>query len=182
MHRVFERQLVAKTVAGRYVGAEELGRYVVAYAKLFRERHGFPEARMLLDATAEASNRHAHDTALRAYTSAMEAFFAAGYCTDAALAARMAQAEGAATALFDQVGAAAGRAGARARARLGGADRMHAVTPTKHPPPRPPLPPHSGSWPTLAPRAPSRGCAASWLPRWPPGARATRRATASATR
>lgn len=103
MHRVFERQLTPKAIAGRFVGAAELGRYVSAYARLFRERTGFPEAKMLLEATAEANNRNAHDAALKAYSSAVEAFFTSGYCSDAALDRRHAQAEAAALALFDQV-------------------------------------------------------------------------------
>ena len=101
--RVFAVRLHAKMVGGRAVGAAELGRLFKAYTRAFQERSGFPEAKLLLDATAEANNASARDTAARAFDGAMDAFFRGGYASNTALGARHARARTAALRLFDSL-------------------------------------------------------------------------------
>ena len=116
--RVFAVRLRAKLVHGRAVDAAELGRLFAAYALAFQERAGFPEAKLLLEATAEAHNTGARESAARAYDDAMEAFFRRGYAPNAALAARAARARAAALRLFDSLanfGAEAAIADARSQ-------------------------------------------------------------------
>jgi hypothetical protein len=63
----------------------------------------FPEARVLLDATAEANNKNATDAALRHYDVHMDALFAAGYQSDEVVTARSQELAVAAVDIFDQI-------------------------------------------------------------------------------
>eukprot|EP00906_Rhabdomonas_costata_P012987 RCo018662 len=73
--------LAPKAVNGREITASELLQFIKAYAKVFHdavEQHssggvGFPEARTLLAATAEANNHNARDAAFRVYRLDMDA-------------------------------------------------------------------------------------------------------------
>ena len=91
VHRLFSDHLAPKVIAGRTVTAPQLSRFVSAYASLFSERHGMPEAKMLLEATSDASNRIAVDAARAVFERAATELFAGPYVSDddarAALAA-----------------------------------------------------------------------------------------------
>ena len=100
---VFEENLVPKRVAGKFVTAPQLAQYVVAYCRLFQEKTGFPEAKMLLEATAEASHRNAHDAAVRVFEKGVAPLFKRGYCEDAMLRALCGSATEEAMDMFDEV-------------------------------------------------------------------------------
>ncbi|TDH71305.1 hypothetical protein CCR75_005729 [Bremia lactucae] len=64
--------LCPKTIHGVTVTSRELYTYIKAYAGLFREASIFPEAKTLLEATAEANNINQRDKALIRYKRDME--------------------------------------------------------------------------------------------------------------
>jgi atlastin len=69
VHLVFDRQLEPKrSPTGHKLTAKELGHYIEQYVTMFQEDARFPEAQVLLTATAEANNRAAKDAATACYT------------------------------------------------------------------------------------------------------------------
>lgn len=64
--------LVPKKIHGMPVTSRELYTYIKAYAALFREASIFPEAKTLLEATAEANNVNMRDKALTKYKREMD--------------------------------------------------------------------------------------------------------------
>ncbi|KAI9908452.1 hypothetical protein PsorP6_003123 [Peronosclerospora sorghi] len=64
--------LCPKTIHGVAVTSRELFTYIKTYAGLFHEASIFPEAKTLLEATAEANNVNQRDKALLVYKRAME--------------------------------------------------------------------------------------------------------------
>jgi atlastin len=73
VRRVFSQRLVPKRIHGQPVTGPELFNYIQAYCKLFKEAKIFPEAKTLLEATAEANNRSALEAAIREYRIQMDA-------------------------------------------------------------------------------------------------------------
>lgn len=67
------KHLVPKKIHGVPVTSRELYTYIKTYAALFREATIFPEAKTLLEATAEANNVNMKDKALLKYKREMEA-------------------------------------------------------------------------------------------------------------
>ena len=78
VHAVFNENLVAKKVNGGFVNARQLAHYLQAYAALFQDRSVFPEAKLLLEATADAHSRVATDAATASFDGEMAAFVADG--------------------------------------------------------------------------------------------------------
>lgn len=106
MHATFNVNLQPKRINGADITGKQLGRYVEAYARLFQERAVLPEARMLLDAVADANSRNALDDAMARYSSAMEASFtAAAYAKDEEVERQHEAAAAEALELFDLVSA-----------------------------------------------------------------------------
>ena len=70
--KVFGESLTAKEINGRAMTAPELFNYVKVYASLFKEAQIFPEAKTLLEATAEANNGNSKFRAVDKYKSEME--------------------------------------------------------------------------------------------------------------
>ncbi|GLD92109.1 hypothetical protein PINS_up000642 [Pythium insidiosum] len=66
------KHLFPKKIHGTPVSSRELFTYIKAYASLFREATIFPEAKTLLEATAEANNVNMKDKALALYKKEME--------------------------------------------------------------------------------------------------------------
>ncbi|DBA05278.1 TPA: LOW QUALITY PROTEIN: hypothetical protein N0F65_007440 [Lagenidium giganteum] len=66
------KNLFPKKIHGMAVNARELSTFIKCYAALFREASIFPEAKTLLEATAEANNVNMKDKALIAYKKEME--------------------------------------------------------------------------------------------------------------
>ncbi|KAJ0396780.1 hypothetical protein ATCC90586_008020 [Pythium insidiosum] len=66
------KHLFPKKIHGMPVSSRELFTYIKAYAALFREATIFPEAKTLLEATAEANNVNMKDKALAMYKKEME--------------------------------------------------------------------------------------------------------------
>lgn len=66
------KHLVPKKIHGVPVTSRELYTYIKTYAALFREASIFPEAKTLLEATAEANNVNMKDKALLKYKREME--------------------------------------------------------------------------------------------------------------
>lgn len=106
MRRLFCEHLAPKLIAGRAVTAPQLSRYVSAYATLFSERHGMPEAKMLLEATSDASNRIAVDAARAVFERAATELFSGPHVSDDEARALMDAAAESALAAFDDVSAA----------------------------------------------------------------------------
>lgn len=67
------KNLCSKKIHGTPVTSRELYTYIKTYAALFREASIFPEAKTLLEATAEANNVNMKDKALLKYKREMEA-------------------------------------------------------------------------------------------------------------
>jgi len=67
------KNLCSKKIHGTPVTSRELYTYIKTYAALFREASIFPEAKTLLEATAEANNVNQKDKALIKYKREMEA-------------------------------------------------------------------------------------------------------------
>jgi hypothetical protein len=103
VHRVFNEQLAPKKVAGRLVTAPQLGRYIRAYCGLFQERRGLPEAKMLLEATTEASNRIAVDEARGVFEDAVARAFRGPFLSDAEMRRKLDAAADDAMGTFDEV-------------------------------------------------------------------------------
>lgn len=71
---LFCEQLEAKRAAGgRLISVAEFTHFVEGYARVFTESGKFPEAKVLLDATADANNRAARDRALSGFHAALAA-------------------------------------------------------------------------------------------------------------
>ena len=85
--RVFQKRLTPKKIHGRFVSAKELGEFIKAYVKLFKDATIFPEAKTLLAATTEANNRAAFDVALHNYKAEMDTLVGINwpYCSEAKL-------------------------------------------------------------------------------------------------
>lgn len=66
------KNLCSKKIHGMPVTSRELYTYIKTYAALFREASIFPEAKTLLEATAEANNVNMKDKALSKYKREME--------------------------------------------------------------------------------------------------------------
>ncbi|TMW65717.1 hypothetical protein Poli38472_008359 [Pythium oligandrum] len=66
------KHLFPKKIHGMPVNSRELYTYIKTYAALFREATIFPEAKTLLEATAEANNVNMKDKALMIYKKEME--------------------------------------------------------------------------------------------------------------
>lgn len=66
------KNLCSKKIHGTPVTSRELYTYIKTYAALFREASIFPEAKTLLEATAEANNVNMKDKALLKYKREME--------------------------------------------------------------------------------------------------------------
>ena len=94
----------AKRVGGKTLTGTELGAYIRAYAALFSARRGFPEAKLLLEATSDASNRNASDAGLAAADACVGASLSrapGGYLPPAEFVAAVDAAEVAALHAFD---------------------------------------------------------------------------------
>lgn len=100
---MFCENLEAKVVAGRAVTAPQLARYVTAYATLFQERHGLPEASTLLEATSAASNRIAYEDAIAVFDRGVADFFKAPFVGEGDARVALDAAAAAAMATFDKV-------------------------------------------------------------------------------
>lgn len=101
MHTVFCEHLVPKRIHGRDVTASQLKHYITAYAGLFQDRAIFPEARVLLEATADANNRSALDVAFDRFCAEMEVWWRRGYAKDVEVCRHADLCEQAAVGLFD---------------------------------------------------------------------------------
>lgn len=73
MRRVFGSHLEPKRIHGRPLTAPELLEYIKTYVALFQDGRKFPEAKTVLQATAEANTRNASALALKKYTEEMDA-------------------------------------------------------------------------------------------------------------
>lgn len=73
MRRVFGLNLEPKRIHGRSLTAPELLVYIKAYVSLFKDSNKFPEAKTVLQATAEANTRNASSLAMKRYTELMDA-------------------------------------------------------------------------------------------------------------
>jgi atlastin len=72
LHRIFNEEVEPKTIHNSQVTARELLEFVKAYVELFRDCTIFPEAKSLLDATAEANNRNAKAAGVTTYKTSMD--------------------------------------------------------------------------------------------------------------
>jgi atlastin len=72
LHRIFNEEVEPKMIHNNQVTAAQLLEFVKAYVELFRDCTIFPEAKSLLDATAEANNRNAKAAAVKTYKESMD--------------------------------------------------------------------------------------------------------------
>jgi atlastin len=73
MKRVFGLNLEPKRIHGRALTAPELLVFIKAYVALFQDSNKFPEAKTVLQATAEANTRNALSLSMKRYTELMDA-------------------------------------------------------------------------------------------------------------
>mmetsp|Transcript_11887 Transcript_11887/g.14357 ORF Transcript_11887/g.14357 Transcript_11887/m.14357 type:complete len:562 (+) Transcript_11887:92-1777(+) len=72
MRRVFGINLEPKRIHGRALTAPELLVYIKAYVGMFQDSKKFPEAKTVLQATAEANTRNASSLAMKKYVESMD--------------------------------------------------------------------------------------------------------------
>jgi len=70
--QVFSKKLEPKKIHGNYLTGPELFEYIRTYVALFKSGAQFPEAKTMLEATAEANNRNALTLSFESYKKAMD--------------------------------------------------------------------------------------------------------------
>lgn len=102
MHSLFCEDLTIKRVNDQFITARELPVYMAQYARLFQNPSIFPEARVLLDATAEACALTALEAASTRFDEEVEAYMSSSFVTDPSLQEHMRVCRDTALELFDE--------------------------------------------------------------------------------
>jgi atlastin len=79
IQQTFHSRVQIKRINGRIVINTEYLQFAKAYCKIFQLKDGFPDVKILLQATADANNRNALEKAYQMYSTSLEKQYEGGY-------------------------------------------------------------------------------------------------------